>query len=91
MSLIDRRIARGPDARSIAGTAPGATRCLYAQHDSPGDGFTLPAGAPTRVGFHEATVECAAPFSVDRIDVRARSGDTIVFEGSWSVTLAFKE
>ena len=69
----------------------GATRCLYAQHDSPGDGFTLPAGEPTRVGFHQATVECAAPFGIDRINVRVRSGDTIVFEGSWPVSLAFKE
>ena len=25
------------------------------------------------------------------IDVRARSGDTIVFEGGWSVSLAFKD
>jgi hypothetical protein len=69
----------------------GGTRCLYAQHDSPGDGFTLPAGQPMRVGFHQATVECAAPFTIDHISVRARSGDAIVFEGGWSVSLAFKE
>ena len=69
----------------------GTTRCLYSQHDSPADGFTLPANQPTRVGFHQASVECAAPFNIDRIDVRARSGDTLVFEGSWPVSLAFKE
>jgi len=42
-----------------------------------------------RVGFHQASVECAAPFDIDRIDVRVRSGDTLVFEGSWPVTLSF--
>ena len=69
----------------------GTKRCLYSQHDSPADGFSLAAGQPTRVGFHQASVECAAPFDVDRIDVRVRSGDTLVFEGSWPVTLSFKE
>jgi hypothetical protein len=69
----------------------GATRCLYAQHDSPADGFTLAAGEPTRVGFHQATVECDAPFTIDHVNVRARSGDTIVFEGSWPVSLVFKQ
>jgi len=69
----------------------GTKRCLYSQHDSPADGFTLPAGEPMRVGFHQASVECEAPFAVDRIDVRVRSGDTLVFEGSWPVSLAFKE
>ena len=66
-------------------------RCLYSQHDSPDDGFALAAGRPTRVGFHQASVECAAPFDVDRIDVRVRSGDTLVFEGSWPVRLAFQK
>jgi hypothetical protein len=69
----------------------GAKRCLYAQHDSPSDGFALAADQPTRVGFHQASVECAAPFEVDRIDVRVRSGDALVFEGSWPVRLAFQE
>ena len=69
----------------------GAQRCLYSQHDSPADGFTLRAGEPTHVGFHQASVECAAPFTIDRIDVRARSGDRVVFEGSWPVSLAFKD
>ena len=69
----------------------GTKRCLYSQHDTPVDGFMLPAGVPTRVGFHQASVECEAPFNVDRIDVRVRSGDTLVFEGSWPVSLAFKE
>jgi hypothetical protein len=69
----------------------GAKRCLYAQHDSPADGFPLAARQPARVGFHQASVECAAPFTVDRVDVRVRSGDTLVFEGSWPVRLAFEE
>ena len=69
----------------------GTKRCLYSQHDSPDDGFALAAGRPTRVGFHQASVECAAPFDVDRIDVRVRSGDTLVFEGSWPVRLAFQK
>jgi len=69
----------------------GAKRCLYSQHDSPADGFALAAGQPARVGFHQASVECAAPFAIDRIDVRVRAGDTLVFEGSWPVRLAFEE
>ena len=69
----------------------GPKRCLYSQHDSPDDGFALAAGRPTRVGFHQASVECVAPFDVDRIDVRVRSGDTLVFEGSWPVRLAFQK
>jgi hypothetical protein len=48
----------------------GSRRCLTSQHDSPEDGFTLVGGRPTVVGFSQASVECAAPFSVDRIDVR---------------------
>ncbi len=69
----------------------GTRRCLYAHHDSPGDGFALPASETLRVGFHQATVECKAPFAVDRIEVRARSGDVLVFQGSWPVSLAFQE
>jgi hypothetical protein len=69
----------------------GTKRCLYSQHDSPADGFALAAGRPARVGFHQASVECTAPFEVDRIDVRVRSGDTLVFEGSWPVRLAFQK
>ena len=69
----------------------GTKRCLYSQHDAQADGFALAAGQPTRVGFHQASVECAAPFDVDRIDVRVRSGDTLVFEGSWPVRLAFQK
>jgi hypothetical protein len=69
----------------------GTKRCLYARHDSPGDGFALSAGATMRVGFHQATVECKAPFAVDRIEVRARSGDALVFQGSWPVSLVFQD
>jgi hypothetical protein len=69
----------------------GSRRCLYSQHDSPADGFTLAGGRPTTVTFSQATVECAAPFTVDRIDVRMRSGDTMVYQGSWSVNLTFVE
>ena len=69
----------------------GSRRCLYSQHDSPEDGFTLSAGRPTTVGFSQASVECAAPFGVDRIEVRMRSGDTLVYQGSWSVSLSFVE
>jgi len=69
----------------------GNRRCLYSQHDSPADGFTLVASQPTTVGFSQATVECAAPFSVDRIDVRMRSGDALVYQGSWPASLSFVE
>jgi hypothetical protein len=69
----------------------GNRRCLYSQHDSPADGFTLVGGQPTIVGFSQASVECAAPFSVDRIDVRLRSGDTLVYQGTWVVSLTFVE
>jgi hypothetical protein len=68
---------------------------LFKKHDidpeRPDHRASLTAGQPTRVGFHQASVECAAPFDIDRIDVRVRSGDTLVFEGSWPVTLSFKE
>ena len=43
------------------------------------------------VSFRHASVECAAPFSVDRIDVRARAGDALVYQGSWAVRLEFRE
>ena len=69
----------------------GSRRCLYSQHDSPEDGFTLAGGRPTIVGFSEASVECKAPFSVDRIEVRMRSGETLVYQGSWSVGMSFVE
>ncbi len=69
----------------------GNRRCLYSQHDAPADGFTLPAGEPVIVSFRHASVECAAPFSVDRIDVRARAGDALVYQGSWAVRLEFRE
>jgi hypothetical protein len=69
----------------------GSRRCLYAQHDSPEDGFTLAAGRLTVVGFSQATVECTPPFTVDRVDVRMRAGDTLVYQGSWPVTLTFVE
>ena len=69
----------------------GSRRCLYSQHDSPEDGFTLAAGRPTIVGFSQASVECAAPFTVDRIEVRMRSGETLVYQGSWAVSLSFVE
>ena len=69
----------------------GSRRCLYSQHDSPEDGFTLVAGRPTTVSFNQASVDCVAPFSVDRIDVRMRSGETLVYQGSWVVSLTFVE
>lgn len=69
----------------------GSRRCLYSQHDSPEDGFTLAAARPTIVGFSQASVECAAPFTVDRIEVRMRSGETLVYQGSWAVSLSFVE
>jgi hypothetical protein len=69
----------------------GNRRCLYSQHDSPEDGFTLPGGRPTTVGFSQASVDCTPPFGVDRIDVRMRSGETLVYQGSWPVTLSFVE
>jgi hypothetical protein len=69
----------------------GGRLCLYSQHDSPADGFTLAAGRPTTVGFHQAAVDCEAPFTVDRIEVRMRSGDTIVYRASWNLTLDFVE
>jgi hypothetical protein len=69
----------------------GSRRCLYSQHDSPEDGFTLAAGRPTTVGFSQASVDCPAPFSVDRVDVRMRSGETLVYQGSWPVSLSFAE
>jgi hypothetical protein len=43
------------------------------------------------VGFHQAAIECAPPFTIDRIDARVRSGDTLVYQGSWSVSLSFVE
>jgi hypothetical protein len=69
----------------------GTHRCLYSQHDSPADGFTLVGGQLTKVGFSQASVDCAPPFSVDRVDVRLRSGDTLVYQGSWPVSLSFVE
>jgi hypothetical protein len=69
----------------------GNRRCLYSQHDSPADGFTLPANQSVIVRFGRAAVECAAPFTVDRIDVRARAGETLVYQGSWVVRLEFRE
>ncbi len=69
----------------------GSRRCLYSQHDSPEDGFTLAGGRPTTVGFSQASVECAAPFTVDRVDVRMRSGETVVYQASWPVSLSFVE
>jgi hypothetical protein len=69
----------------------GNHRCLYSQHDSPEDGFTLAAGRSTIVGFSQASVECSAPFSVDRIEVRMRSGETLTYQGSWVVSLTFVE
>jgi len=69
----------------------GNRRCLYSQHDTPVDGFTLPAGEPVVVSFRHATVECAAPFTIDRVDARARSGDALVYQGSWQVQLDFRE
>jgi hypothetical protein len=67
----------------------GDRRCLYSQHDSPADGFTLQGDQPATVGFHQAVIECPPPFTIDRIDARARSGDTIVYRGSWNVSLSF--
>jgi hypothetical protein len=69
----------------------GGRRCLYSRHDSPGDGFTLAAGKPTTVGFSQATVDCTPPFTVDRVAVRMRSGEALVYEGSWPVNLSFVE
>ncbi len=69
----------------------GNRRCLYSQHDTPSDGFTLPAGEPVVVSFRQASVECAAPFTIDRVDARARSGDNLVYQGSWQVRLDFRE
>jgi hypothetical protein len=69
----------------------GSRRCLYAQHDSPAGGFTLAGGQPTTVAFSQASVDCEAPFTVDRIDVRMRSGETMVYQGTWRVALAFVE
>ncbi len=69
----------------------GNRRCLSSQHDSPADGFTLAGGVPTTVGFHQATIECTPPFSIDRIDARVRSGEEIVYRGSWTVSLSFVE
>ena len=69
----------------------GDRRCLYSQHDSPADGFTLAGGHPTTVGFHQAAIECPAPFAIDRIEARVRSGDTLVYQGSWRVNLSFVE
>jgi hypothetical protein len=69
----------------------GSRRCLYSQHDSPADGFTLAGGQPTTVGFHQAAIECPAPFTIDRIEARARAGDDIVYRASWNVSLSFVE
>jgi hypothetical protein len=69
----------------------GGRRCLYSQHDSPEDGFTLVGGRPTAVGFTQASILCTPPFTVDRVDVRMRSGETLVYQGSWPVTLSFVE
>jgi len=69
----------------------GNRRCLSSQHDSPADGFTLPASEPVVVAFRHAAVECAAPFTIDRVDARARSGEALVYQGSWAVRLDFKE
>jgi hypothetical protein len=67
----------------------GSHRCLTSQHDSPADGFTLAAGRPTLVTFSHASVDCPPPFTVDRVAARVRSGETLVYEGSWAVSLAF--
>jgi hypothetical protein len=69
----------------------GSRRCLYSQHDSPADGFTLAADQPVVVRFGQASVECTAPFTIDRVDVRMRAGDTLVYQGSWPVSLPFVE
>lgn len=69
----------------------GDRRCIYSQHDSPADGFSLPAGQPVTVRFSQASVECEAPFVIDRVDARMRSGDNLVFQGSWKVELDFRQ
>jgi hypothetical protein len=69
----------------------GSTRCLFGHQDSPGDGFTLVADQPTAVEFQNVVVECGAPFSIDRIEVRLRSGDELVFRGSWPASVRFVE
>lgn len=69
----------------------GDKRCLHAQHDKPADGFTLPAGEAVVVSFGQASVECAAPFMIDRVDARARAGETLVYQGSWKVQLDFQQ
>lgn len=69
----------------------GSRRCLTSQHDSPADGFTLPGGQPVTVAFRQASIDCTPPFTIDRVDARARSGDTLVYQGSWPVSLAFAE
>jgi hypothetical protein len=69
----------------------GSRRCLTSQHDSPEDGFTLVAGRAAIVGFSQASVDCTPPFGVDRIDVRMRSGEMLVYQGSWPVSLSFVE
>jgi hypothetical protein len=55
------------------------------------DGFTLAAGRTTTVGFSQASIECAAPFTVDLVDVRMRSGETLVYQAAWAVSLTFVE
>ena len=67
----------------------GSRRCLSSQHDSPADGFTLAGGQPTKVGFEPGDRRVAAPFTIDRIDARLRSGETIVYQASWGVSLSF--
>jgi len=51
----------------------------------------LPAGEAVTVAFSQASVECEAPFTIDRVDARARSGDTLVYQGSWKVALDFEQ
>ena len=81
-----------PWPASTCGSTAGREPPLpYSQHDSPADGFTLVGGQPATVGFHQAAIECAPPFTIDRIDARVRSGDTLVYQGSWSVSLSFVE
>jgi hypothetical protein len=67
----------------------GNRRCLTSQHDSPADGFTLAGGRPVLVTFSHASVDCAPPFTIDRVTARVRSGETLVYEGSWTVNLTF--